>query len=129
MPLDKYKPFIGIEYEQPHGCFKLVEKVYRELYGIDLGGSDKGLETAENKHRTQRIQQKLQELGRPVDQPKEGDVVIMRSRPWHIGLVIAPGLMLHSYKGGSSCLEEYNGIRWINRIEGFYRYAGQRPSQ
>lgn len=129
MSLAKYKPFVGVEYEAPHGCFKLVEKVYKDLYGINLGGADNGLENAQNKDRTVRMQEKLAELGQQVKEPREGDVIIIRSRPWHIGLIIEPGWMLHSYSGGTSCIESYNEIRWINRIEGFYRYVGKSTGE
>lgn len=129
MSLDKYRPYIGVEYEPPHGCFRLVEQVFRGVYGIDLGNQDKGLEQAQNKDRTARIQQKLAELGLEVEEPEEGDVIIVRSRPWHIGVVIAPNMMLHSYNGGSSCVEDYADFRWRNRIEGFYRYVGNSTGE
>lgn len=124
MQLDKYRPYIGIEYEPPHGCFRLVEQVFRGVYGIDLGKQDEGLENAQNKDRTARVQRKLAELTVQVDEPQEGDVAIVKGRPWHIAVVIAPNMMLHSYNGGTSCVEDYESMRWVNRIEGFYRYVG-----
>ncbi len=123
MSLDKYRPYIGKEYEAPHGCFRLVEQVFKGAYGIDLGKQDEGLEQAENKDRTARVQKKLSELCVEVENPKEGDVAIVRGRPWHIALIIAPNMMLHSYNGGTSCVEDYEDWRWVNRIEGFYRYV------
>lgn len=124
MSLARYKPLIGIEYEPPHGCFRLVAKVFEFVYGIDLGKQDEGLENAQNKDRTARIQQKLVEMTEQVEEPEEGDVVIIRGRPFHIGVVIAPNMMLHAYNGGTSCIEDYEDVRWRNRVEGFYRYKG-----
>jgi len=124
MSLVKYRPYVGVEYEPPHGCFRLVAKVFAGVYDIDLGKQDEGLEEAENKDRTARIQQKLIEMTEQVDDPQEGDVVIIRGRPFHIGLVIEPGWMLHAYNGNTSCIEDYKGIRWNSRVEGFYRYKG-----
>ena len=129
MSLDKYRPYIGIEYEAPHGCFRLVEQVFRGVYGIDLGRQDEGLEQAQSKDRTARIQRKLSEMAVQVNDPQEGDVVIVRGRPWHIAVVIAPNMMLHSYNGGTSCVEDYEGLRWRNRIEGFYRYVGNSTGE
>jgi cell wall-associated NlpC family hydrolase len=129
MSLAKYRPYVGVEYQAPHGCFKLVERLYREVLGIDLSGSDDGLEQSQNKHRTLRMQQKLQEIAVAVNEPQEGDVVVIRSRPWHIAYVIQPGLMLHSYLGGTSCIEDYNDPRWSNRIEGFYRYVSNSTGE
>ena len=129
MSLDKYRPYIGRDYEAPHGCFRLVEQVYRGVYGIDLGKQDEGLEQSQNKDRTARIQRKLAEMTVQVDEPQEGDVAIIRSRPWHIAVVIAPNMMLHAYNGGTSCIEDYEDMRWRNRIEGFYRYVGNSSGE
>ena len=129
MSLDKYRPYIGRDYEAPHGCFRLVEQVYRGVYGIDLGKQDEGLEQSQNKDRTARIQRKLAEMAVQVDEPQEGDVAIIRSRPWHIAVVIAPNMMLHAYNGGTSCIEDYEDMRWRNRIEGFYRYVGNSSGE
>ena len=126
MSLAKYKPYVGVEYEPPHGCFRLVAKVFYEVYGIDHGKQDEGLENAQNKDRTARIQQKLVEMTEQVEEPQEGDVVIIRGRPFHIGLIIAPSMMLHAYNGGTSCIEDYNDVRWRNRVEGFYRYKNDK---
>lgn len=129
MSLDKYRPYIGRDYEPPHGCFRLVEQVFYGVYGIDLSKQDEGLEQAQHKDRTARIQRRLSEMAVEVDQPKEGDVAIIRGRPWHIAVVIAPSMMLHAYNGGTSCVEDYAGVRWKNRIEGFYRYVGHSSGQ
>jgi len=126
MSLSKYKDFIGIDYERPHGCFKLVAQVFKEVYGIDLGKPEEGLdEDAESRDKTAVVRKSLAEKSVEVSEPQEGDVVIIRSRPWHIGLIIGDGLMLHNYsRSSNSCIEEYNSMRWKDRIEGFYRYKG-----
>jgi len=124
MSLSKYRSYVGIEYEPPHGCFRLVSKVFEGVYGIDLGNQDEGLEQAQNKDRTARIQKKLVEMTEQVEHPQEGDVVIIRGRPFHIGVIVEPGYMLHAYNGGTSCIEDYNSIRWRSKVDGFYRYKG-----
>jgi len=124
MSLSKYRPYVGVEYEPPHGCFRLVEQIFRGVYNIDLGGADDELENAQSRDRTARVQKKLSELSIEIEEPQEGDVVIVRGRPWHIGVIIEPPMMLHSYNGGTSCIENYTDWRWANRIEGFYRYVG-----
>lgn len=129
MSLEKYRIYVGVEYEPPHGCFRLVEQVFRGVYGIDLGKQDEGLEKAQSKDRTARIQRKLSEMTVQVESPQEGDVAIVRGRPWHIAVIIAPNMMLHSYNGGTSCVEDYADWRWRNRIEGFYRYVGNSTGE
>lgn len=128
MSLSKYRPYVGLDYEQPHGCFKLVSLVFKEVYEIDLGKPETGLdEKAESRDKTAVILDNLQKSAVKVDLPREGDVVIIKSRPWHIGIVIGDGLMLHNYsKGSTSCIEEYGSARWKNRIEGFYRHKAMK---
>lgn len=123
MSLERYRPFLGLEYEAPHGCFRLVAKVFQDAYGIDLGDQDEGLDEAENKDRTARMQECLRRMTKEVSDPAEGDVIIIRSRPWHMGVVISPPLMIHSYNGGTACIEDYNDLRWRSRIQGFFRYC------
>lgn len=121
MPAD-YRQFIGQPYEPPHGCLRLVEQVYREAYGIDLRGCD--ADVADND--SAALYRLLRRLTTPVEDPREGDIVLVRSQPWHVGVVIEPGLMLHSYSGGLSCIENYDSFLWRNRVSGFYRYADSR---
>ena len=50
------------------------------------------------------------------------DVVLMRERPWHIGLVVRRGSMLHMPEGQSSVVEPYTTGRHARRVEGVYRH-------
>lgn len=64
-----------------------------------------------------------------VTQPDTFDLVILSiaRRPWHCGLVVAPGLFLHcppphrDSRQTLSCVERLDSITWRNRLEGFYR--------
>lgn len=98
-----------------------MQQVFSEAYGIDLGDLDEGLKPWDREARMARLHQCLVTLGRQVETPQEGDVVLIRG--WHIGVVIAPGEMLHSYRGGSATIERYTDPHWVNRIDGFYRYT------
>ena len=53
-----------------------------------------------------------------------GDVIVLRLRgvPMHVGLVIGDGQMLHIEASINSAIERYTGLRWRDRVEGFYRY-------
>lgn len=53
-----------------------------------------------------------------------GDVVILRMRgsPMHVGIVLGDGHMLHIEQGTNSAIEKYTGVRWKDRLFGFYRY-------
>lgn len=59
--------------------------------------------------------------GNRIERP--GDSILMRVSgvPVHVGLVIAPGHMLHTNKGIDACIERYGSTLWAKRIEAFYR--------
>lgn len=120
MPRNNYSPFIGRAYEPPHGCLRLVEAVYREVYGINLGSLDSGFAANDGT----ALYRLLDRLTFQTQDPEEGDIILLRSNPWHVGVYIQPGEMLHSYQGGAGCIERYNDLNWRARVEGFYRYAG-----
>lgn len=120
-----YRPFIGRAYEPPHGCFRLVQQVFAEAYRVRVPDFDAGLPPG-YAARGARFHAMLAAHCVPVSAPREGDVIVIggSGRPWHIGIVIEPGEMLHSYRGGSAVIESYRDPGWWRRIEGFYRYAG-----
>lgn len=51
----------------------------------------------------------------------DGLLLRMRGLPLHVGMVIAPGWMLHIEEGCNACLEPYRALRWGSRIMGIYR--------
>lgn len=53
-----------------------------------------------------------------------GDVVVLRVRgkPMHVGMVLGDQQMLHIELGINSAIERYAGVRWADRLAGFYRY-------
>lgn len=53
-----------------------------------------------------------------------GDVIVMRVRgaPMHVGMVVGDNQMLHIERNINSVIEPYNGVRWKNRVLGFFRY-------
>lgn len=124
MPVD-YSQFVGMEYRPPFGCFYFVQHVFAKAYGIHLPEYAEGLNERDLDARAQRFQEHLTENCVKVDDPREGDAILINrgGRPFHIGLVIGPGEMIHAYSGGQSSIESYESIHWRSRIEGFYRYV------
>jgi cell wall-associated NlpC family hydrolase len=61
---------------------------------------------------------------RKVETPQDGDVVLLNGsgRPFHCGIVCGRTDMLHIEEGINSCVESFTGLKWKNRINGFYRY-------
>lgn len=60
-----------------------------------------------------------------VDKPQPYDVILLRTGDmvYHVGLVIDHKRMLHVLEGIDSTIEEFTGIQWRDRIEGYYRYT------
>lgn len=50
------------------------------------------------------------------------DAILIRQAPWHVGVVVRRGLMLHMPEGGTSCIEPFDTGRWGRRVEGIYRH-------
>lgn len=120
-----YRPFIGRPYTPPHGCFTLVQQVFEQAYGLVLADHAAGLAARDMAARALRFHQSLATHCVSVTNPAEGDLIVLNigAKPAHIGIVTAPGWMLHAYAGGSAVIEGYTNMCWRNRIDGFYRYA------
>jgi len=59
-----------------------------------------------------------------VNPPDFGDVLVFRimHAPWHTGVCVGGGRMLHIDQGHNSVIESYTGIRWRHRFYGAYRW-------
>ena len=51
----------------------------------------------------------------------DGMLMRMRGHPFHVGLVLSPGWMLHTHEAAGSVIEPYRCHRWEHRISAFYR--------
>lgn len=60
----------------------------------------------------------------PVAATRARDVVLFRraGAPAHVGLAVAPGLMLHVSAGHAARLERYDDGRWQPRRAGIFRH-------
>lgn len=60
----------------------------------------------------------------PGEPEKLGDGVLLRMRghPFHVGLVLSPGWMLHTNEAAGSAIESFRSMQWANRITGIYRF-------
>jgi len=104
-------------------CWGLVRLVLAEQFGISVPSYDAAYSdccSSEVGPHIDRVASEWQQ----VDPALPGDVVVMRitGRPWHVGLVIAPGRMLHVERGLDACQERFDGQHWRNRIVGIYRH-------
>ncbi len=104
--------YIGKTYGPPHGCLRLAADVLRDVYGIPVPA-----EVADQLYTLMRNRL------RPVDTPEPGDVILMKAPGWHAGVVTGSSLMIHAAnETGEVVAERYDGLRWRNRVKGFYRW-------
>lgn len=127
--------FVGLPYK-PGGrdragvdCWGLCALVWREHFGAALpdysgpiwhpGVNHADIGPAAMEHATAAFA--------PVEagQERAGDGILIRMRgcPMHVGLVVAPSLMLHIEEGADACIERYDRMTWQRRILGFYRFT------
>lgn len=103
-------------------CWGLVRLWYRDELGLALP-SFADLDDGEAAT-AQELAARAREQWRQVETPEAGDVILLRGDPLHVGVVLAPGLMLHTTrKLGASAVERYDTGRWRHRVQGFFRYA------
>jgi cell wall-associated NlpC family hydrolase len=59
-----------------------------------------------------------------VDPPLFGDVLVFRitRAPWHTGIFLDGGRMLHTDEGHGSVIEPIGSVRWRDRFYGAYRW-------
>lgn len=126
--MDWVQKYIGVEFE-PCGrgprfdCWGLVWKVLTDEFGYDVPSYDDEYEKILDRA-VPRLFAEEAKKWEQVSQPEPGDIVVLRIKgyPWHVGIVIEPGKMLHIPQNINACIEKYNGPLWKKRIEGFYRY-------
>lgn len=124
--------YIGIPF-RPDGrdrdgcdCYGLVCLVYKEMFNINLP-LFKGVyceDTTENLVRVARTMAAARNKWKRVDTPKPFDGIMLRTGEytWHVGVVVDKRRFLHVQRGTESIVDEYTGIEWKDRIDGFYRY-------
>lgn len=65
-----------------------------------------------------------------VDAPRPGDVVLLRprGRPMHVGVCVdrRGRYVMHTERRTGVCVERVHGRMWTHRLDGFYRYRGDK---
>jgi cell wall-associated NlpC family hydrolase len=125
--------YVGIPFEKDGNdkkgcdCWRLVVLVYKDRLGIELpdfAGAYVDGSLASLKKVSRMIRDGKQSWQK-VDKPIPFDVILLRtgSMVYHVGLVIDRKRMLHVMEGINSTIEEFTGIQWKKKVEGFYRYV------
>lgn len=104
-------------------CWGLLRLVYAGEFGIDLPDHSNGYVDTSDRAISGLIGNGLADWT-SVAAGREGplDAILIRQAPWHVGVVVRRGLMLHMPENQSSCIEPYDTGRWSRRVEGIYRH-------
>ena len=131
MPIPQWAiDYVGVPFVE-HGrdaggcdCWGLVRLVYREVFGRVLPGYYGAYSDSHDGASISALINREARHWAPVDKPRPGDVVVCRieGRPWHVGVLLTEGVMLHTERGTDAVVERIDGLRWQRRIEGYYRY-------
>lgn len=123
---------IGIPYlskgrnpEQGLDCWGLLRVFYREFMGLELPSYDDTYADAFDQAATATAIAANQNQWHMVSVPAFGDAILCRlnGQPCHVGIFLGNNQMLHTQSGHDSALDMIDGIKWKNRLAGFYRHA------
>lgn len=130
--------FVGLPYERGArgpglwDCWGLLMLVLKQQFGHDIPAYEgivwHSRHDPDGRKATAAVMEsETARLWRPVEDLCEqaGDAIVLRilGAPLHVGVVAAPGWMLHASEDADSALERYDGIYWHNRVTGFYRFG------
>jgi cell wall-associated NlpC family hydrolase len=126
---DAYSEILFVPDGRDHSgvdCYGLIWLVYKEQLAIELP-SYAGIfqnQSFESLRRVARFIATHKNTWRQVEDPRLFDMIILRSGRylWHVGIVVDSRRMLHIMDGINSCIEDYTGLIWKNRVEEFRRY-------
>lgn len=106
-------------------CWGLLRQFYREFMGIVLPSYTDEYEDAFDRTATVRaMDQHAPSCWIKVEEPRFGDGIRLRidGSACHVGIYLGHSEMLHTQAGHDSVIDRIDGIRWKNRVVGFYRH-------
>ncbi|BAQ18296.1 NlpC/P60 family protein [Methyloceanibacter caenitepidi] len=107
-------------------CWGLIWLAYRDVAGVDLPSGLGGYGSDKARQEIEALFEQRHGAWQRHDAPEVMDVALMRvcGALCHVGLIVGKRQMLHTLRGSGTCVEDYGGLRWARRIEGFYRHVG-----
>ena len=127
----EFYSYVGIPFKEKGytrkgcNCWGLVRLWLKEQQGYELPSYKEFYsDTSDFQGAKKLLKESSSDNWLKVESEKPGDVILLRIKtlPWHVGIVTFKKRMLHIEKGFNSVVEPYNGLKWQNRILGFYRY-------
>lgn len=130
-------PFVGVPFEDrgrsldAADCWGVFRLVLLRRFGVALPDIPEGYAGTEAADAPQIAALVRDELGRGVwhpvaagaERPGDGILIRMHGQPMHVGVVLVPGLGLHTLTTTGSVLLRYREMMYRNTVLGFYRHA------
>lgn len=128
-------PYIGIPFAEKGrtragcDCWGAVRLVLEEHFGYDRlpDFGDAYTSSTDKESVARAVESGLLHGWERVDSPSARTLVILRlaGRPWHCAVMLNCSWMLHAVANTGTVAEQIDTLLWRNRVEGFYRYAGE----
>lgn len=113
-------------------CWGLVRLIYHEDLGIELPSMDTAYRDARDARAIEPAigRESINWVEVEPGGERRYDVAHMREggRPMHVGLIVRPGLILHTTRGPGTHLARYPDPRWPAMIVGIFRHPGMANS-
>jgi cell wall-associated NlpC family hydrolase len=108
-------------------CWGLLRLVYAGELGIDLPDHSNHYDSTRDSTIGGLIEGGLGDWLPVTGAEHPLDAILIKQAPWHVGVIVRRGLMLHMPHGQTSCIEPYDTGRWSRRVEGIYRHKEAAP--
>lgn len=120
--------YIGIPYKrltnsmEEADCLGIIQLIYKSQFNVELPDYVRA-DVNQKELASIVIKEKLEEWVK-IKQPEPNCMILFNimGYPIHMGMVLNDKYMIHSLEGHNSAIERYDGIKWNNRIEGFYKW-------
>ncbi len=128
MDVSGYSDIPFVEHGRDHSgcdCYGLLILLFKEQFGIDLPPYYSG----SSRHDAVAIAALIEPERSRWLEVKEadampGDVVLLKiwNQPMHVGMIFAPGRMIHAIQDVGVCVGRLDDKEWRDRKLGFYRH-------
>jgi len=111
-------PAVGLD------CWQLIKHVYADALGVLIPDYMSFYKSAMSIREASACIALAIPEWEHVETKQPGDVLVFRinEAPWHTGMYLGNGLMLHTDEGHGSVVDRIDNIRWRNRFYGAYRW-------
>lgn len=124
--------YIGLPWKEkgrdPTGfdCWGLLRFIYLEEYGLELPSFSDSYKTVEDgKALSDLIAGEMgpwQPVAKGTERVSDAVLMTLQGQPRHVGLIVAPSLVLHIERATGSLIENYESFRLQRRVIGFFRH-------